>query len=75
MTEVYLEAGKRRVFACAPQWPGWCRPGRDEEAALAALAAAAPRDAQVCARAGLPPTYGGAAAQPREDSCRIESLD
>ena len=54
MTEVYLEAGKRSVFACAPQWPGWCRPGRGEEAALAALAAAAPRYAELCARAGLP---------------------
>ena len=54
MTEVYLEAGKRRVFACAPQWPGWCRQGRGEEAALAALAAAAPRYAEVCARAGFP---------------------
>jgi hypothetical protein len=54
VTEVYLEAGKRRVFACAPRWPGWCRPGRGEEAALAALAAAAPRYAEVRARAGLP---------------------
>ena len=53
MTEVYLEAGKRRVFACAPRWPGWCRPGRGERAALAALAAAAPRYAEVCARAGF----------------------
>ena len=53
MTEVYLEAGKRKVFACAPRWPGWCRPGRGEEAALAALAAAAPRYAEVCARAGF----------------------
>ena len=53
VTEVYLEAGKRRVFACAPRWPGWCRPGRGEEAALAALAAAAPRYAEVCARAGF----------------------
>ncbi len=53
MTKVYLEAGKRRVFACAPQWPGWCRQGRGEQAALAALAAAAPRYAQVCARAGV----------------------
>ena len=35
MTEVYLEVGKRRVFACAPQWPGWCRPGRAEEPAPA----------------------------------------
>ncbi len=54
MTEVYLEAGKQRVFACAPQWPGWCRQGRGEQAALAALAAAAPRYAEVCGAAGLP---------------------
>jgi hypothetical protein len=54
VTKVYLEAGKRRVFACALQWPGWCRQGRDEEAALTALAAAAPRYAQVCARVGVP---------------------
>jgi len=53
VTEVYLEAGKRRVFACAPKWPGWCRQGRGEEAALAALAAAAPRYAEVCAGAGF----------------------
>jgi len=54
VTEVYLEAGKRRVFACALRWPGWCRPGRGEKAALAALAAAAPRYAELCARAGFP---------------------
>ena len=62
MTEVYLEAGKRRVFACAPEWPGWCRPGRDEGSALAALAAYAPRYAEVCARAGVPFEAGPAAA-------------
>lgn len=28
MTDVYLEAGKKRVFACAADWPGWCRSGR-----------------------------------------------
>ena len=60
MTEVYLEVGKRRVFACAPQWPGWCRAGRGEEAALAALAAAAPRYAAVCALASVP--FGDASA-------------
>ena len=60
MTEVYLEAGKRRVFACAPLWPGWCRAGRGEEAALAALAAAAPRYAAVCALASVP--FGDASA-------------
>jgi hypothetical protein len=51
---VYLEAGKRRVFACVPDWPGWCRAGRGEEAALAALVAAVPRYAAVCALASVP---------------------
>ncbi|HEX8939563.1 MAG TPA: hypothetical protein VF763_05320 [Candidatus Limnocylindrales bacterium] len=40
---VYLEVGTRRVFAAALDWPGWCRGGRDEPAALAALVAYAPR--------------------------------
>jgi len=62
VTVVYLEAGKRRVFACAPAWPGWCRAGRGEEAALAALAAAAPRYAAVCAQAGIPFDPAAAAA-------------
>lgn len=52
MTDVYLEVGKRRVFACAWGWPGWCRAGRTEDAALSALKAAAPRFAVVCALAG-----------------------
>ncbi len=34
---VYLEVGTRRTFAGAIDWPGWCRSGKDEEAALAAL--------------------------------------
>lgn len=54
MTAVYLEMGKRRVFACALQWPGWCRPGRAQGQAMASLAAAAPRYAAVTARAGIP---------------------
>ncbi len=42
-TEVVLEVGTTRVFAAAVEWPGWCRSGRTEEAALAALATALPR--------------------------------
>lgn len=38
-TAVYLERGKRWVFACALDWPGWCRRGRSEELALEQLAA------------------------------------
>ena len=41
--KVYSEAGARRVFAGAIEWPGWCRSGSDEEAALEALVAYGPR--------------------------------
>lgn len=44
--EVYLEVGSKRVFAGAVEWPGWCRVGRDESAALEALVAYGPRYAQ-----------------------------
>ena len=37
LMDVYLEIGKKRTFAGAIDWPGWCRSGRDEEAALQAL--------------------------------------
>ncbi|MBI4219128.1 MAG: hypothetical protein HY682_03215 [Chloroflexi bacterium] len=40
---IYLEAGRRRVIAGAIEWPGWCRSGRDEAAALEALVAYGPR--------------------------------
>ncbi len=49
-----LEIGRRRTFAAALAWPGWCRSGRTEEAALDALAAYAPRYAAVLAAAGIP---------------------
>jgi hypothetical protein len=45
--DVYLEVGKRRTFAAALDWPGWCRMGRDEEAALQALFAYGPRYASI----------------------------
>lgn len=40
--QVYLETGRKRVFAGAIDWPGWCRSGRDEESALRALASYGP---------------------------------
>jgi hypothetical protein len=52
-TEVFLESGKRWVFACALAWPGWCRRGKGEEAALEALAEYAPRYAAVAELAKL----------------------
>ena len=52
-TIVYLEVAPRRTFACAVEWPGWCRSGRDEDAALAALADYADRYGDVLELAGL----------------------
>jgi len=34
---VYLEIGKKRTFAGAIDWPGWCRSGQNEGSALHAL--------------------------------------
>ena len=53
-TKVIVEVGSRRVFASALDWPGWCRAAKDEEGALASLAAYAPRYAVVAERAGVP---------------------
>ena len=44
---VALEVGRKRAFATALEWPGWCRAGRDEDAALEALAAYRPRYAAI----------------------------
>ena len=52
--EVYLETGKRKTFAVAPDWPGWSRWGKDESAALDNLLAHAPRYAAVLQVAGIP---------------------
>jgi hypothetical protein len=41
--DVYVETTKRRTFACAVDWPGWCRSGKTEANALAALVAYGPR--------------------------------
>jgi hypothetical protein len=51
---VFIEAGARRVFASALDWPGWARSGKTEELALAALADYLPRYVPVVAMAGLP---------------------
>jgi hypothetical protein len=49
---VYLEVGKKRTLAGALDWPGWCRGGRDEEAALQALLDYGPRYERVLRGAG-----------------------
>jgi hypothetical protein len=73
-TQIYLELGAKRTFACAVDWPGWARsaPRRaamgDPDAgaaALDALVAYLPRYAQVAAAAGLG----------RSDRPSVEALD
>lgn len=44
---VYLERGRTWVFAAALDWPGWCRRGKGDGAALEALRSYAPRYAAV----------------------------
>ena len=51
--DVFLEIGKKRVFAGAVAWPGWCRSGRDEPSALQALLDYGPRYASVLAGTAL----------------------
>jgi hypothetical protein len=52
---VALEIGpKRKVFAQAIEWIGWCCTGKNEMSALNQLLSAGQRYAQVAARAGIP---------------------
>jgi hypothetical protein len=51
--DVYLEVGSKRVFACAVDWPGWCRSGPDEPTALRELLGHASRYAAVVRSARL----------------------
>jgi hypothetical protein len=53
-TNIYLEIGRKRVFAAALDWPGWSRGGRDEAEALAALLEYGPRYARAVMATGLP---------------------
>ena len=52
-TAVYVEVGRKRTFASAADWPGWCRHGKTESGALEALAAYKPRYAKVAKLARL----------------------
>jgi hypothetical protein len=65
MIEVFIEAGARRVFASAVEWPGWARSGKTEELAVAALADYLPRYAPLVKRAGLVPPAGALAITER----------
>jgi hypothetical protein len=50
---VYLEVTRKRTFAGAVEWPGWCRSGKTPEDALEALVAYADRYAAVISRSRL----------------------
>jgi hypothetical protein len=51
--KVYLEIGHTRTFAVVPEWPGWCRSGRDEASAIQTLVDYGPRYARVLEGTGL----------------------
>jgi hypothetical protein len=53
VTDVYLEVGTKKVFACAVEWPGWARSGRTDDDALDALSAYADRYRPVAEHAGM----------------------
>jgi hypothetical protein len=58
---VMIERGKKkRVVACAFDWPGWDRSAKTEDAALQVLDAYRPRYAKVAALAGLASEFGAA---------------
>ena len=50
---VFAEIGKKRAFVGAVDWPGWCRSGRTEGAALQTLVDYGPRYAQVLHWSGV----------------------
>src|SRR5436190_15827592 len=52
-TPVYLELGSKKTFACALDWPGWCRAAKTGDEALKLLAAYAPRYAVAAEAAGV----------------------
>lgn len=51
---IYLETGKKRTFAGALDWPGWCRSGSDEDSALQALLDSGPRYARAIRTSKVP---------------------
>jgi len=51
--DIYVEIGSKKVIAGVIDWPGWCRSGRDEQAALQALIDYGPRYARAIESAKL----------------------
>ena len=58
MTKVYFEVGSKKVFACALDWPGWCRSAKTEDLALEELEAYIPRYTAVTKIAKIPFRHG-----------------
>lgn len=50
---IFIESGKKKTFAGAVAWPGWCRWGKNEHSALQALMDYAPRYARVLTGTGV----------------------
>jgi hypothetical protein len=53
MTDIYLEVGAKKIFACVLEWPGWCRFGKSEAEAQQALIDSQPRYRVIAQRAEL----------------------
>jgi hypothetical protein len=66
--DVYLEIGRRRVFASAIDWPGLARAGRHEEGAMAALVLYARRYVRDL-------TEAAAALDPPEDAADLRVVE
>ncbi len=56
--DVFIESGRKRVFASALDWPGWARSGKTEELALQTLAGYLPRYLAIVRLAGVAPPTG-----------------
>lgn len=52
-SNVYVETGNKRCFACSLEWPGLARSGKTEDAALEVLACYVSRYSPVAAAAGV----------------------
>ena len=61
--EAYVEAGSKRTFAGAIDWPGWARSGRTEDEALANLVAYRGRFADALRSAQIRPPASNAAIE------------
>jgi hypothetical protein len=53
MTEIYVELGGKKTITWSLEWPGWCRIGKSEEAAVQALIDTEARYRLIARRAGL----------------------